>query len=90
MNKTIIAIASLLVVMFVLAAFSHRVLPVEMDECQRDVTHAEHNRDLPPFHCIGHSEFDPEAGTWDHLHPWMTEEWHAEHGVAVESREIRE
>lgn len=54
------------------AAFSHRLLPESLDECQRDVSHAGHVAELPLFHCIGHSEWDHETGTWDHVHPWVT------------------
>lgn len=90
MKKTFIAAAVLLIIMVGLAAFSHRILPVDMDECQRDVTHAGHVGDLPLFHCIGHSELDPEAGTWDHQHPWMTEEWHGDHDIVDELREIQD
>jgi len=64
-----------------LAAFSHRILPEDSDECQQDVTHKGHISELPVFHCIGHSETKPETGAWDHVHPWMTSEWHSEHGL---------
>lgn len=79
MNRTVVAVVSLLTIILGLAAFSHRILPATADECQRDVTHAGHIADLPLFHCIGHSETSPETGAWDHVHPWMTEEWHLEH-----------
>jgi len=64
-----------------LAAFSHRILPADSDECQQDVTHKGNISELAVFHCIGHSETNPESGAWDHTHPWMTAEWHREHGL---------
>jgi len=68
-------------IMLALAAFSHRILPAEVDECQRDISHAGHVAELPPFHCIGHSEWDTAEDTWDHRHPWMTRQWHVQHGI---------
>lgn len=62
-----------------IAAFSHQLLPADMDECQQNVSHLGHISDLPLFHCIGHTEFDMETGEWDHVHPWMDEEWMREH-----------
>ena len=63
-----------------LAAFSHRILPADADECQRDVSHVGHIPELPVFHCIGHSQRNVETNTWDHVHPWMTAQWHRQHG----------
>ncbi|MBR9826007.1 MAG: hypothetical protein GYB36_09430 [Alphaproteobacteria bacterium] len=65
-----------------LAAYSHRILPADMDECQQDITHIGHIEELPPFHCIGHSEGNAVDG-WDHIHPWMTREWHEERGLPL-------
>ena len=63
------------------AAFSHRLLPEDMDECQQDISHQGHTGELPAFHCIGHTEWNMETGTWDHEHPWMTEEWLEENAM---------
>ena len=76
MKKAAASALSILAIVVVLAAFSHRLLPADLDECQRDITHVGHLPELPLFHCIGHSERDPGTGSWDHIHPWMTEEWH--------------
>jgi len=62
-----------------IAAFSHRLLPPEVDECQQDVSHEGHIADLPMFHCLGHTEFNIQSGAWDHVHPWMDDEWLQEH-----------
>ena len=48
--------------------------------------------ELPMFHCIGHTEYkvDPDGegllrvGHWDHLHSWMTIDWHLEQGFSNE------
>jgi len=63
-------------------AFSHLILPADMDDCQQDVSHRGHLTELTPFHCIGHSEGSAMRG-WDHVHPWMTEAWHAERDLSV-------
>ena len=73
------AILLLLAGSVVMVAFSHRILPAGIDECQRDVTHQLHAHELPPFHCIGHTEGGAKSG-WDHVHPWMDDEWHEQHG----------
>jgi len=67
--------------MVIFGAYSHRILPASMDECQQDVSHGDHVSELPAFHCIGHSEWNLESNTWDHVHPWMTEEWRREHEI---------
>ena len=86
MLKTVsLALLTLLILCVAFAAFSHRLLPADMDECQQDVSHLGHVSELPLFHCIGHSETNRENGDWDHQHPWMTEEWHAEHGFVNSS-----
>ena len=74
----------ILTLIFIIAiaflAFSHRILPVGNDPCQSDVSHLNHVAELPPFHCIGHSEGDAVHG-WDHVHPWMTREWYVANGL---------
>jgi hypothetical protein len=65
----------LIIALFLLAAFSHHILPTSIDECQQDVSHRGHIAELPAFHCIGHSEWDMEKDTWDHVHSWMSREW---------------
>lgn len=64
------------------AGFSHRILPAEWDDCQQDITHMGHTDELPMFHCIGHSEGGAAYG-WDHVHPWMTEDWHLERDLPL-------
>jgi hypothetical protein len=71
----------LIIALFLLAAFSHHILPASVDECQQDVSHQGHIAELPAFHCIGHSEWNMQADTWDHVHPWMSREWHREQQV---------
>ena len=75
MKKFTLAALLVLAALVGLAAFSHRILPPDVDECQRDVSHAGHVAELPLFHCIGHSEREADTGAWDHVHPWMTDEW---------------
>lgn len=75
------ALTGLVVIVFalgILGAYSHLLLPAGIDECQLDMSHLNHVAELPAFHCLGHSEWNVEHDTWDHLHPWMTEEWHRE------------
>lgn len=67
---------------------THRILPAESGPCQLDISHVDHVKELPMFHCIGHTEYVVAAGeegparvaAWDHLHPWMTLDRHLEHG----------
>jgi len=74
---------------------SHRVLPVEADPCQQDMTHRGYVNELPMFHCIGHTEYLVAAGKtglssvaeWDHIHPWMTRDWHLSQGFSTEQAE---
>ncbi len=78
--KLILLIPFLMVgVLVIMAAYSHRILPAGIDACQRDATHAGHVHKLPAFHCAGHSEWDMQQDTWDHVHPWMTDEWQQEY-----------
>lgn len=78
-RPAIIGLLSLVSAMTILA-FSHLILPANIDECQGDITHQDHIFELRPFHCIGHSEGDSDTG-WDHVHPWMTKEWYDKHGL---------
>ena len=56
------------------------------------MSHVNHVNELPCFHCIGHTEYEvsPEkegllrVAKWDHLHSWMTLEWHIEQGFSRE------
>lgn len=81
-TKTIAVIVFLLGAFLLgIAAFSHRLLPPEVDECQLDVSHVGHIADLPLFHCLGHTEFNMGTGEWDHIHPWMDEEWLHDHAM---------
>jgi len=87
MKKNIIPLLVLIILIF-LGGNTHRLLPVSMDDCQSDMTHLGHINELPMYHCIGHTEYvvDPKAEglfrvkNWDHIHPWMTLEWHLEQG----------
>ncbi len=73
-----IVLLGLIIALFLLAAFSHHILPASIDECQQDVSHLGHVAELSAFHCIGHSERNMRDDTWDHLHPWMSREWQLE------------
>jgi hypothetical protein len=52
------------------------------------MTHLNHINDLPMFHCIGHTEYVVSSKgkgltrvkKWDHMHSWMTLDWHIEQG----------
>jgi hypothetical protein len=92
MKNKIIIVLILLVVTVLFIGNTHRILPSSKDPCQTDMTHMGHVNELPIFHCIGHTEFvvDPnEEGLlrvahWDHIHSWMTLEWHLEQGFTKE------
>lgn len=62
-------------VLILLSAFTHLWLPQSVDDCQNDVTHRGHLLSLALFHCIGHSERNYPQDEWNHLHPWMNNEW---------------
>jgi hypothetical protein len=78
--------------LILLGGNTHRILPANIDDCQTDMTHEGHVNDLPMFHCIGHTEYEvnyDEEGLlrvakWDHIHEWMTLEWHLEKGFSRE------
>jgi hypothetical protein len=81
-----------IIVIFFLAGNTHRILPTANDPCQIDMTHKDHINELPMFHCIGHTEYEvnpEEKGVlrvkkWDHIHSWMTLEWHLQQGFTKE------
>ena len=88
LKKILVACGAAVLLLVGLAANSHRVLPVDMDPCQEDMSHQGQISELPFFHCLGHKEYAvdfEQAGlfrveSWYHLHPWMTLEWHLEQG----------
>ncbi len=92
MNRILIGCGAAVLLLLGLAANSHRVLPADMDPCQKDMSHQDHVSELPFFHCLGHKEYvvDHEQDgllrveSWYHLHPWMTLEWHLEQGFSRE------
>lgn len=77
------------------AGNTHRFLPLSMDECQEDLSHLDHIHDLPMFHCLGHNDFivNPGGtgfdfiGQWEHIHPWMTKDWHLQKGFTTKQTE---
>ena len=83
-------LAVFLVGLVILAGNTHRFLPAGVDPCQQDMSHEGYVNQLPMFHCIGHTEFEAAPAQqgleavekWDHRHPWMTMEWHLEHGFS--------
>ena len=91
-RKTIIISLLTLFILIFAAGNTHRILPTENDPCQTDITHKDHINELPMFHCIGHTEYEvnyEEKGLlrvkkWDHLHSWMTLEWHIQQGFTKE------
>ena len=94
--KTVV-LTALLVTLVGLAGNTHRFLPVADDPCQTDLSHIDHVNELSMFHCIGHSEYvvaSEQRGLlriakWDHLHPWMTLEWHVHEGFSqTHAREL--
>lgn len=75
----------------VMAGSTHIWMPTDSDQCQRDISHIGHLWSLPPFHCLGHSEFyydtdadGSEVMVWDHRHSWMTISWFLEQGFSAE------
>ena len=68
-----------------------------MDPCQTDISHIGHVNELSAYHCIGHTEYlvapEEEAlfrvASWDHMHNWMTLDWHLEQGFGEDhAREL--
>jgi len=91
MKKGIILLL-ILIVLVLLGGNTHRILPASMDDCQTDITHEGRVNMLPMYHCIGHTEYEvnPDAegllqvAKWNHIHEWMTLEWHLEQGFSRE------
>lgn len=89
MRKIIISIL-VIIILILLGGNTHRLLPASMDDCQTDMTHVDHVNELRMYHCIGHTEYvvDPNVEglfrvkNWEHIHPWMTLEWHLEQGFS--------
>ena len=92
MKKKILIASFLLIAIFLFMGNTHRILPSSKDPCQTDMTHKGHVNELPMFHCIGHTEYlvapDKEGllrvEQWDHMHSWMTLEWHLQQGFSKE------
>ena len=92
MNSKLIVVLSVFAVLILLAGNTHRFLSASSDPCQQDISHLNHINELPMFHCIGHTEFTVAPGKsgllrvakWDHIHPWMTLDWHIEQGFNKE------
>lgn len=92
MKKKPIITLSIFITLIFLAGNTHRIIPAKYDPCQTDITHKSHISDLRMFHCIGHTEYqvNPEEDgllrikKWDHVHPWMTLEWHLKQGFTKE------
>ena len=92
MKKRIITATIVLIILILLAGNTHRLLPASKDPCQTDITHASNVNELPMFHCLGHTEYvvAPEKegmlriARWDHLHNWMTLDWHIQQGFSKE------
>ncbi len=91
MKRLIIAVFVIIILIF-LGGNTHLLLPASKDPCQTDMTHAGHVNELQMYHCIGHTEYEmnPEkkglfrVAKWDHLHSWMTLEWHLKEGFTKE------
>jgi len=87
-NRVILTSLVTLIIIIFIAGNTHLILPTANDPCQTDMTHKGHIKELPMFHCIGHTEYkvNPEekgllrVEKWDHLHSWMTLEWHLQQG----------
>jgi len=92
MKKIIISATIIIIILFLLAGNTHRLLPASKDPCQTDMTHAGHVNELPMYHCIGHTEYEVNqekegllrVSKWDHFHSWMTLEWHLKQGFSKE------
>ena len=93
MKKKLTIVFSILIVLLLLAAGNtHRILPAENDPCQTDISHKGHVNELAMFHCIGHTEYEVNyeadgllrVKKWNHLHPWMTLDWHLKQGFTRE------
>ena len=92
MKKIITAAVVFLVALVALAGNTHRLLPASGDPCQTDISHLEQVNELPMFHCIGHTEYVVAPGEegllrvarWDHIHSWMTLDWHLQRGFSNE------
>lgn len=97
MNKLKIGLVTGIVslILVAVAGNTHHILPAESDPCQQDITHQGHVNELLMFHCIGHTEYVVDAGKtglhsvakWDHIHPWMTKDWHLSQGFTAEQTE---
>ena len=92
MKNKLFAVFFILTILVLLVGNTHRVLPASSDPCQQDISHLNHVNELPMFHCIGHTEFvvapDKKGlfriAKWDHIHSWMTLEWHLQQGFTKE------
>lgn len=88
--KKLIVIFVLLVTLVLLAGNTHHFLAASSDPCQQDISHLNHVSELPMFHCIGHTEYVVapgkegllSVGRWDHIHSWMTFDWHIQQGFS--------
>lgn len=97
MKNRVIVVTFLVIILVGLAGNTHRLLPAAEDPCQTDMSHIGHVNELSMFHCIGHTEYMVAPGKedllrvakWDHLHPWMTLEWHIQKGFSeTHAREL--
>lgn len=85
----------LIIIAFLAIGNTHRILPENCDPCQTDISHKGHINELSMFHCIGHTEYEVDYGKegllrvkkWDHIHSWMTLDWHLEKGFSKEHAE---
>ena len=90
--KKLIITGLIIIIIILISGNTHHILPATMDDCQTDLTHEGHIGELNMYHCIGHTEyvvdFEKEGlfriKKWDHIHPWMTLEWHLEQGFTRE------
>ncbi len=91
-KKAIFISLIIIIIVILIAGNTHRILPEANDPCQTDMTHKDHINELPMYHCIGHTEYEvnhEEKGLlrvkkWDHIHNWMTLEWHLQQGFTKE------
>ncbi len=92
MKKNIVIVPVIIIILILLAGNTHRFLPESVDDCQTDMTHIDHLDELPMYHCIGHTEYVVDfekdglfrVAKWDHIHSWMTLEWHLQQGFPKE------
>ncbi len=97
MNKLKVGLVTGIIslILVTVAGNTHRILPAKSDPCQQDLTHQGYVNELPMFHCIGHTEYVVAAGKkglnsvnkWNHIHPWMTRDWHLSQGFSAEQIE---